>query len=139
MKQKTNKIHFQTKPLKKYVCKACNPLKTLLKHHNLPVGRYTSEFWLSSLAAKRRNRARLNKVNAMRQSSLREELALKAVKTVHASLTLRSRASELEPKLAGVELLPQLVNGLCADVLHPVLDPLYQIRQVAVHRSLVLH
>eukprot|EP00446_Apocalathium_sp_SHHI-4_P033002 CAMPEP_0177229504 /NCGR_PEP_ID=MMETSP0367-20130122/41726_1 /TAXON_ID=447022 ORGANISM="Scrippsiella hangoei-like, Strain SHHI-4" /NCGR_SAMPLE_ID=MMETSP0367 /ASSEMBLY_ACC=CAM_ASM_000362 /LENGTH=58 /DNA_ID=CAMNT_0018679891 /DNA_START=461 /DNA_END=634 /DNA_ORIENTATION=- len=58
----------------------------------------------------------------MRQSSLREELALKAVETVHASLTLRSRASELEPKLAGVELLPQLGNGLCTDVLHPVLE-----------------
>mmetsp|Transcript_29217 Transcript_29217/g.77926 ORF Transcript_29217/g.77926 Transcript_29217/m.77926 type:complete len:258 (+) Transcript_29217:213-986(+) len=75
----------------------------------------------------------------MRQSSLREELALKAVETVHASLALRGRAPELEAELAGVELLPELGDGLGADVLHAVLESLNQIRQVAVHRALVLH
>mmetsp|Transcript_101284 Transcript_101284/g.321657 ORF Transcript_101284/g.321657 Transcript_101284/m.321657 type:complete len:617 (+) Transcript_101284:1-1851(+) len=68
-----------------------------------------------------------------------EELPLEAVQAMHAALALRGRTPELEPQLAAVELLAQLVHGLAPDVLHAVPEALDQIGDVPVHGALVLH
>mmetsp|Transcript_74332 Transcript_74332/g.187928 ORF Transcript_74332/g.187928 Transcript_74332/m.187928 type:complete len:350 (-) Transcript_74332:783-1832(-) len=68
-----------------------------------------------------------------------EQLPLEAVEPVHATLALSRRAAELEPELACVELVLQLLYGFCTDVLHAVLQALHQIWHVALHGALILH
>mmetsp|Transcript_1984 Transcript_1984/g.4358 ORF Transcript_1984/g.4358 Transcript_1984/m.4358 type:complete len:438 (-) Transcript_1984:449-1762(-) len=64
---------------------------------------------------------------------------LERMKTVHAALLLRRGRSNLESKLSIIKLLIRIHEAAHSRILHPVLDPLNEIRDVPQHRTLVLH
>mmetsp|Transcript_55929 Transcript_55929/g.107957 ORF Transcript_55929/g.107957 Transcript_55929/m.107957 type:complete len:208 (+) Transcript_55929:330-953(+) len=84
---------------------------------------------------------RLIAVKALMQhmNGLCKELPLETVQAMHTTLTLCSRAPELEAKLTLVKFSTQLVDGRSSHVLHRVFHAHNQIWHELVQRAFVLH
>jgi len=67
-----------------------------------------------------------------------EELPLKAVKAMDATLLLSGSTAELETELACIELSRKILHRRGTDVLHTVADALDEVWDVTVYRALVL-